>query len=680
MPPKLGILAGGGRLPGQIIQVCRDEGRDFFIIAFEGQADDDAYADLPHAWVRLGAAGQSIERLREAGCKELVMAGSIRRPSFATLRPDKWATLFIAKYGALNLVGDDSLLKTLIKALEEEEGFRVIGVETLLPDLLAPKGALGQVEPDWQAEDDIQCALEAALDIGRRDIGQGAVAQLGRVLAVEDKQGTDALLKQAKKMRLEGPGGVLVKTKKPGQETRADLPTIGRATVEAAFDAGLRGIAVEAGAAIIVDREAVIEAADEAGLFVIGIDAGNTGKHPAEAGTEQRPLIFLVAGEPSGDILGARLMASLKKKTKNEISFSGIGGNRMEEQGLKSMFPMDELSVMGIAEVLPKIPNLLGRINETAAAIARLRPACVVTIDSPDFNFRVAKRLKGIKKNKSIPIVHYVAPTVWAWRPGRAKKVSRILDHLLTLLPFEPPYFEKEGLATTFVGHPVVESGADKGRGNEFRKRHGISPDEEIICVLPGSRMSEVSRLQRVFGETLFMLKKKHPNLHAVVPAAGPVAIAVRRLTGEWPVPTLIVDNDKEKFDAFDASNVALAASGTVALELAMAGTPTVIAYKTNLLTALIAKVLVKAPFANIINLILERESIPEFLQSACRAEFLSAALEDLLMDEDRRKRQISAYDNALKQLTPKGPPPADQAAKAVLDVISKSRKEKGLT
>ncbi|NQU60353.1 MAG: lipid-A-disaccharide synthase [Rhodospirillales bacterium] len=388
------------------------------------------------------------------------------------------------------------------------------------------------------------------------------------------------------------------------------------------------------------------------------------------------PLIFLVAGEPSGDTLGAKLMKSLKKQTKDKISFSGIGGNRMEEQGLKSMFPMDELSVMGIAEVLPKIPRLLGRINETAAAIARLRPACVVTIDSPDFNFRVAKRLKGPKKNKGIPIVHYVAPSVWAWRPGRAKKISRFLDHLLTLLPFEPPYFEKEGLPTTFVGHPVIESGAAKGNGPEFRKRHGFAPDDEIISILPGSRLSEVSRLHRIFGETLFMLKKTHPNLRAVVPAAGPVIIAVRRMAGEWPIPTLIVESDQEKFDAFAASNVALAASGTVALELAVAGTPTVIAYKTNILTAVIAKILVKARFANLINLVLDRDAIPEFLQSACRPEFLSAALEDLLRDEGRRKNQAAAYHEALKQLTPKGPSPADQAAKTVLDVISQHRKE----
>ena len=663
-------------MPARIVQACRDSGREYFVVAFEDQADKRAFGNDPHVWVRLGAVGKAIEHLRDAGCQELVMAGVVRRPSFAALRPDRWLTGFFAKSGAQGL-GDGSLLKTLIQTLEDSEGFRIVGVDSLLPDLLAEKAVYGSVKPDRQAEDDIQCGLEAARDIGRRDIAQGAVAQLGQVLAVEDENGTDALLGEVRKLRLDGPGGVLVKVKKPDQEYRVDLPTIGTATIEAASRAGLRGIAVEAGGALIVDRQAVIEAADEAGIFVIGIDAESHAElaHGAAAGeatADPHPLIFLVAGEPSGDVLGARLMASLKKQTKNRVSFAGIGGARMEEQGMKSQFPMTELSVMGAAEVFPRIPRILTRIVETTASAQRLRPAAVVTIDSPDFNFRVAKRLKG----KGIPLIHYVAPSVWAWRPGRAAKIAGLLDHLLALLPFEPPYFESHSLATTFVGHPILESGVDKGDGNAFRDRHGIAADETLIAVLPGSRLGEVSRLQGIFGQALFGLSKKHPNLRAVVPTTGAVAGTVRQAAAGWPVQTLVVEGDAEKYDAFAAADVALAASGTVALELAMAGTPAVIAYRINPLSALIARRLLKVRFVHLVNLILDREAVPEFLQEACRADFLAPALEDLLRDEDRRQIQVSAYKEAIDKLSHRGASPADRAAKTVLDVIARSRSE----
>ncbi|MCH7833454.1 MAG: UDP-2,3-diacylglucosamine diphosphatase LpxI, partial [Proteobacteria bacterium] len=222
----LGILAGSGPLPARIVQVCRDSGREYFVVAFKDQADKGAFGDDPHVWVRLGAAGKAIEHLRDAGCQELVMAGVVRRPSFAALRPDMWLAGFFAKSGAQTL-GDGNLLKTLIRTLEDSEGFRIVGADSLLPDLLAEKGVYGRVKPDRQAEDDIQCGIEAARDIGRRDIAQGAVAQLGQVLAVEDENGTDALLNEVRKLRLDGPGGVLVKVKKPDQEYRGDLPPIG---------------------------------------------------------------------------------------------------------------------------------------------------------------------------------------------------------------------------------------------------------------------------------------------------------------------------------------------------------------------------------------------------------------------------------------------------------------------
>ena len=646
-------------MPELIARACLDSGREFFVIAFEGQAAQDAFADVPHARVRLGAAGQTIRTLRDVGAEELVMAGSITRPSFAMLRPDAWTARFLAKSGARAL-GDDGLLSALIRTLENTEGFRIVGAHELLPGLLVEDGVYGRVQPGQQDRDNIQAGIAAAQDIGRRDLGQSAVAQSGRMLAVEDAQGTDALLVRAAKLNPDGPGGVLVKVIKPGQERRVDLPVIGPETIQAAASAGLRGIAVEAGGALVLGRQAVIQAADAEGVFVIGVNVPPSG-----------PLVFLSAGEPSGDLLGARLMGALKIKTGGRITFAGVGGAQMEKHGLASLFPMSDLTVMGAVEVLPRLPRILGRISETTRAAIRLRPAVMVTIDSPDLNFRVAKRLKG----RAIPLIHYVAPSVWAWRPKRAASIAGFLDHLLTLLPFEPPYFEAEGLPATFVGHSVVDGGADAGNGNAFRQRHGISADDTVITVLPGSRLGEISRLGPVFGETMGLLKKKFPDLTIVVPSVAPVANTVHRLTNDWPKPVIVVEGEEEKFDAFAAADIALAASGTVALELALARTPAIIAYKTTPLTWFLIRRMVKIRFAHLVNLILDREAIPEFLQGRCRADEMAAVIEGLLADKRLRDDQIKAYDEALKQLQPDGASPAERAAEVVLDVIARAKK-----
>ncbi|MEO5335562.1 MAG: UDP-2,3-diacylglucosamine diphosphatase LpxI [Magnetospirillum sp. WYHS-4] len=267
---KLGILAGGGDLPARLIDACRRSGRPYYVIAFEGQCDPASVAGAPHAWVRLGAAGTTLKLLRDAGVAELVMAGGIRRPSLAALRPDAWAAKFLLKSGAMAL-GDDGLLKALIRELEQAEGFSLVGVESLLPSSMAGEGVLGSLRPDDAALADVARGVTVAKGLGALDVGQGAVVQQGLVLAVEAAEGTDAMLERAGTLRREGPGGVLVKVKKPNQEGRADLPTIGVATVRKAHGAGLRGIAVEAGGALIVDGEAVARAADAAGLFLLGV-------------------------------------------------------------------------------------------------------------------------------------------------------------------------------------------------------------------------------------------------------------------------------------------------------------------------------------------------------------------------------------------------------------------------
>ncbi|MBT3360017.1 MAG: lipid-A-disaccharide synthase [Rhodospirillales bacterium] len=381
-------------------------------------------------------------------------------------------------------------------------------------------------------------------------------------------------------------------------------------------------------------------------------------------------LVFLVAGEASGDALASRLMSSLQEQTGGAVRFAGVGGAKMAEQGLESLFPMEDLSVMGLAEVLPRLPRLIKRLKQTERAIRSLKPSALVTVDSPDFSFRLAKRLRG----QGIPLIHFVAPTVWAWRPGRARKIAGFLDHLLALFPFEPPYFEREGLSCSFVGHSVVESGAAAGDGAAFRRQRNIAPDTPLVCVLPGSRHGETSRLLPVFEETLRKLAAVRPGLRAVVPLAPTVADEVLRTVENWPVPVETVTGEAAKFDAFAAADVALAASGTVSLELALAGLPTVIAYKTSPITAWLARRLVRVRFASLVNIVLEREAVPEFLQENCRADTIAEALEALLADDDARTAQISAVTGALEKLGAGGPSPSHRAAEAVLKTIRRGK------
>lgn len=377
--------------------------------------------------------------------------------------------------------------------------------------------------------------------------------------------------------------------------------------------------------------------------------------------------VFLVAGEPSGDALGARLIAALRELTGGNLRIAGVGGELMREQGLESLFPMEELSVMGLAEVVPHLPRLLRRIRETAAAVDRTMPDALVTIDSPDFTRRVARRVA----HRSIPRIHYVAPTVWAWRPWRAKGFARDFSHLLALLPFEPPWFERVGLPCSFVGHPVVEIGADKGDGGAFRERNRIGPDIPLICVLPGSRRGEVSRLADDFGSTLNILAQKYPDLGIVVPTVEGVAPMVEAAVSDWPGSPVVVRGAQARFDAMAASNAALAASGTVALELALARVPTVIAYRVAPLTYFLARRLVHVDYANLVNIIENRPIVPELVQDACRPPLLAAELERMLGPEGAE--QVAACQPALAALGLGSEAPSLRAARAVLDIIGRN-------
>jgi lipid-A-disaccharide synthase len=385
-------------------------------------------------------------------------------------------------------------------------------------------------------------------------------------------------------------------------------------------------------------------------------------------------LIYIIAGEPSGDLLGGRLMAGLKARAGADVRFAGIGGEAMRGEGLDSLFPMAELTVMGLVEVLPRIPGILRRVRETLADIEAKRPDAIVTIDSWGFTGRIQKGCQ--KRFPHIPRIHYVAPMVWAWKPERAKKLAGVLDLLMTLLPFEPPYFEKEGLRTVHVGHPVVESGAERGDGAAFRARHAIPEGAEVLVVLPGSRRSETGRLLPVFAETLGLLADQRPDLTVVVPTVETVAEVVREAAAGWPLKTIVVENRAEKYDAFAAGTAALAASGTVALELALAGLPTVITYRVAPLTAFVAQRFMglKIKWATLVNMVMDRAVMPEFLQDDCRADKVAAAVAALLDDQSGRAARRADMAEAMARLGYGGTSPSDRAAATVLDFIAARR------
>lgn len=386
--------------------------------------------------------------------------------------------------------------------------------------------------------------------------------------------------------------------------------------------------------------------------------------------------IYLIAGEPSGDLLGGRLMAALKERLGDDgVTFAGIGGENMAAQGLVSLFPMTELSVMGLVEVLPRIPRILRRVGQTISDIETKHPDALITIDSWGFNGRIHQGLK--ERGSPVPRIHYVAPMVWAWKSGRTKTLARVLDLLLTLLPNEPAWFEKEGLRTLHVGHPVIEGPAARGSGAAFRARHGFAPDRKLLCVLPGSRHSETAKLLKPFGRTMDILAERFPDMAVVVPTVETVADEVTEAVKSWPLPTLVV-RGAEKYDAFAACDAALAASGTVALELAMAGLPAVITYKVSPLSAFVATRFLglSLKFVTLVNILVDEAVMPELLQDDCRPDKLAAAVEHLLTDETARARQAAGARRALEKLGLGGESPGRRAADAVIDFIAQ-RKER---
>ncbi|WP_416237450.1 lipid-A-disaccharide synthase [Sulfitobacter sp. F26169L] len=381
--------------------------------------------------------------------------------------------------------------------------------------------------------------------------------------------------------------------------------------------------------------------------------------------------VFILAGEPSGDKLGGALMAGLKQ-LHPDVVFEGIGGVQMQAEGLASRFDMSELSVMGLAEILPKYRQLKRRIAQTADAVIAQQPDVLITIDSPDFSLRVAKLVKA---RSAVRTVHYVAPSVWAWRAGRAAKMARHIDQVLALLPFEPPYMQAVGMRCDFVGHPVVsEPVASRADAQTFRADHGID-DAPLLMVLPGSRRSEVGRLGARFGEVVRQVKADNPALRIVVPAAATVAASVLALTADWP-DTTVLDPREGTYDAamtqkraaFRAADVALAASGTVSLELAAADTPMVIAYDMSPLSRMIISRMVKVDTVTLVNLVSQTRVVPEFIGKACVASDIADAIGDVMANPDQQRAAMAL---TMERLGRGGEAPGVRAARAVLDGIA---------
>ncbi len=384
---------------------------------------------------------------------------------------------------------------------------------------------------------------------------------------------------------------------------------------------------------------------------------------------EEKPLtIWIVSGEESGDQLGAKLIRSLKARLGSErLHFGGVGGHAMAKEGLKSLFPLEEIAVMGFSAVIARLPSILKRIRFTADAVMAAKPDMLVIIDSPDFTHRVAKTVR--QRAPQIPIIDYVSPSVWAWRPGRAPKMRAYVDHLLALLPFEPAAHERlGGPPTTYVGHPLIE------RLTEIRPapgERGIATDGPIkLLVLPGSRRSEVSRLMEPFGEALTLLKERSPHpFEVTIPAVAHVAQEIRARVGSWSVKPKIVEGEAAKWTAFRAADAALAASGTVTLELGLSGVPMVVAYRVSKIEEVL-KYLIKAPSIALTNLVLDENVIPELIQWDCTPEKLADALLPLLSDSPERRRQLKAFSKLDQLMKIADEDPSERAARIVQEVL----------
>lgn len=381
-----------------------------------------------------------------------------------------------------------------------------------------------------------------------------------------------------------------------------------------------------------------------------------------------RPLkLFVVAGEHSGDALGGRLMAALNGQASGAITYAGVGAEGMEGQGLSSLYPMADVAVMGPLAILKRLPHIVSRVYQTVDAALAFAPDAVVIIDAPEFTHPIAKRIR--KRRPAIPIIDYVSPSVWAWRPGRAKKMRPYVDRVMALLPFEPAAHERlGGPPCTYTGHPMIErqawiAGLDT---RPLAQRLGLAAGEPLLVVLPGSRTSEVARLLQPFGDAVAKLKAMGHTFRVVIPAMPHVRAQIEAAVRAWPVAPTLLDGDEDKFRAFKLARAALAASGTVTLELGLSGVPMVVAYQVDQIAAQL-RYFIKAQSIVLANLVIEENAFPEFVQADVNGDTLAASLAPLLGDTPARAAQLAALARIPARLKLPSGTPSEAAAAIVL-------------
>ncbi len=382
--------------------------------------------------------------------------------------------------------------------------------------------------------------------------------------------------------------------------------------------------------------------------------------------------IFLIATEESGDRLGSALMKVLRQRLGDGVQFEGVGGSTMAREGLVSLFPIDELSIVGFAAVVQQLPKILRLIRETADAVTEAAPDALVIIDSPDFTHRVARRVRA--RNPAIPVVDYVSPSVWAWRPGRARAMLGYVDHVLGLLPFEPEEYRKlKGPPCSYVGHPLIEQLPSLRPNAEEQLRRDEEPP--VLLVLPGSRRSEIRHHLEVFGATIGRLRAEGRAFELMLPTMPHLESTVREGVASWPVKPRIVVGETEKRAAFRVARAALAKSGTVTLELALSGIPMVTAYRVGAIEAFILRRAVKVSSVILANLVIGKDVIPEFLQEDCTPEKLAPALSEVLTDSPLRRQQVEAFAQLDAIMSTGNTSPSVLAADIVLATMRKVRR-----
>lgn len=378
--------------------------------------------------------------------------------------------------------------------------------------------------------------------------------------------------------------------------------------------------------------------------------------------------IMIVAGETSGDALGADLMQALRAQA-GELMVTGIGGPKMSAQGLASIFPMSEIAVMGLKEILPRLPKLFRLVDEAVAHALATEPDAFVLIDSPEFNHRVAKRVKAARPD--IPILCYVAPHVWAWRQGRAKKMKKYFDAVMAFLPFEPDVFAaNDGPPCHFVGHPIIDRLTAFEPLPNFGKKHGLRDSHKPLIILPGSRLSEVKTLVPVFGDVLRRLERRVEGIRPIIPLVPHMADRVREMTADWPGKPIYVEDEAEKLAAFHEARAALAASGTATMELALAGLPTTVAYNMGLMGDFLVRTM-PVPSVVLVNLILDAPVMPEFLQDRCNVDDITPSIQAMLDDEATNAHYRAMLAPFREAMSYKGQPPAHRAAALTLEIMA---------